>query len=143
MKRREFLTKSAILTAGIGFGFSACKKKFVPPSIPDEDKIRIGIIGLGDRGTAIIHVLNHSPEFKVIACCDILDFRLEQGLQKINNKATGYIDYRKMLLYAGVKLSNKLRGEKIKFLLIKKREEQTDLFLIIRDRKVIESSGPG
>ena len=51
------------------------------------------------------------------------------------------IDYRKMSLFAGVKLSNKLKGEKIKFFLIKKSEDKTNFSFTILDGKVIVSSG--
>ena len=53
------------------------------------------------------------------------------------------IDYKKMSLFAGVKLSNRLKGEKIRFFLIKKPEDKTNLSFTILDGKVIESSGPG
>lgn len=98
MERREFLIKSSIITAGIGVGIVGCSKdKVAPIVLPDAERIKIGIIGLGDRGSTIIDVLNHSPEFKVIACCDILDFRLTKGAKAINEKVTEYSDYRKML----------------------------------------------
>jgi len=98
MERREFLIKASILSAGVGAGLVGCmQEKYKPLVIPDNERIKIGIIGLGDRGNAIIEVLNNSPEFKVIACCDILDFRLENGIKNIKGKVIGYSDYRKML----------------------------------------------
>lgn len=98
MKRREFLINSSIIAAGIGIGLVGCSdNKIVPTIIPDEERIRVGIIGLGDRGSTIIKVLNNSPELKIIACCDILDFRLKKGLENIKEKAVGYSDYKKML----------------------------------------------
>ncbi|MCB9247532.1 MAG: Gfo/Idh/MocA family oxidoreductase [Ignavibacteriales bacterium] len=98
MERKEFLIKSTILAAGIGAGIVGCRKENeIPIPLNDQARIKIGIIGLGDRGSTIIGVLNHSPEFKIIACCDILDFRLERGVKNIKEKVTGYNDYRKML----------------------------------------------
>ena len=101
MKRREFLLKSSIITAGIGVGLAGCKdnndNEVAPTLIPDGERVRIGIIGMGDRGSTIIKVLNASPELKMIACCDILDFRLQKGLENIKGKATGHSDYRKLL----------------------------------------------
>ena len=97
MKRREFIIKTSLLTAGAGVGLMACENNIVPVSVPDGERIRLGIIGLGDRGSTIIQVLNQLPEFKIIAACDILDFRLEKGLENIKDKATGYSDYRKLL----------------------------------------------
>ena len=48
---------------------------------------RVGIIGLGNRGSTIIKVLNQLPAIRIVACCDILDFRLNEGLDKIAEKA--------------------------------------------------------
>ncbi|MBN1927759.1 MAG: Gfo/Idh/MocA family oxidoreductase [Prolixibacteraceae bacterium] len=97
MKRRDFITKSTLVAAGVGIGLAGCKRLITPAPVPENERIKVGIIGLGDRGSTIIHVLKQLPEIKIIACCDILDFRLEEGLAKINDKAIGYSDYRKML----------------------------------------------
>ena len=80
MKRREFITKSSFASVGLSMALGSCEQKITPISIPESDKIRIGIIGMGDRGNAIIRVLNELPIFKVIACCDILEFRLKKGV---------------------------------------------------------------
>ncbi|MCF8378730.1 MAG: Gfo/Idh/MocA family oxidoreductase [Bacteroidales bacterium] len=97
MERRDFLIKSSLASLGAGLILSGCKQVAAPIVIPDGERIRVGIVGLGDRGSTIIRVLNKIPEMKIIAACDILDFRLTDGLAKINEKATGYSDYRKML----------------------------------------------
>jgi predicted dehydrogenase len=97
MERRDFLVKSSLIAAGVGVGLIGCKRVVAPIPIPENERIRVGLIGLGDRGSSIIEVLNKLPEIKIIACCDILDFRLEKGLEKINDKAIGFSDYRKML----------------------------------------------
>jgi predicted dehydrogenase len=98
MERREFIIKSSLITAGIGFGIVGCgKEKYTPIAIPEEERIKIGIIGLGDRGSTIIDVLNNTPQFKIIACCDILDFKLEQGVKNIKEKVTTYTNYEEML----------------------------------------------
>ncbi len=98
MERRDFIQKTSFITAGIGFGLIGCKNfNIAPPPIPDAERIRVGIIGLGDRGSTIINVLNEVPELKIIGCCDILDFRLENGLKNIKEKATGYSNYQELL----------------------------------------------
>jgi len=61
--------------------------------------IKIGIIGCGDRGKGIMHVINQSPDkFSITAICDVLDFRLAEAekLCKVSppNK---YLDYRLLL----------------------------------------------
>ncbi len=97
MKRREFLIKTSIVSAGIGASLIACKKQVTPVIVPEGERIRVGIVGLGNRGSSIIEVLNETPQMKIIACCDNLEFRLKEGLNNIKEKAIGYSDYRKML----------------------------------------------
>lgn len=66
---------------------------------PATQPIKIAVIGCGDRGTGIMHVLDKIPDmFQVIAICDVLDFRLAaaQKLSKTNEWKT-YADYRKLL----------------------------------------------
>ncbi|WP_396603281.1 Gfo/Idh/MocA family protein [Algibacter sp. R77976] len=62
-----------------------------------NDTVNIGVIGTGDRGTGMISNINKIENFNVIACSDILPFRLENGLNATNGKAKGYSDYRKLL----------------------------------------------
>ena len=99
MKRREFIKTSSIVPLGIGLGLGAvsCKQETIAIPVPDSEKIRIGIVGMGDRGSSIIQVLNASPIYKIIACCDILDFRLKEGKEKINGNPLTFKDYREML----------------------------------------------
>lgn len=99
MNRRDFIKKSSIITASLGVGLSLlnCRNQNTPTIIPDSEKIRIGIIGLGDRGNDIIKVLNVSPFYKVVACCDILEFRLNEGKNKIAGNPIPYTDYQQML----------------------------------------------
>jgi len=97
MERREFLIKSSLASIGAGMILTGCKQVAAPIVVPDGERIRVGIVGLGVRGSDIIEVMNSLPEIKIIAACDILDFRLTEGLAKIKDKAIGYSDYRKML----------------------------------------------
>lgn len=101
MERREFIKQSSKLTAGLGIGLSAvsCTQEEAKKTalvFPDAERIRIGIIGMGDRGGAIINVLNELPIFKVIACCDVLDFRLKKGQENINGDPIPYSDHQEM-----------------------------------------------
>ena len=44
------------------------------------EKIRLGIIGCGDRGTGLMKTILSMPEeFEVVAICDVLDFRQSSG----------------------------------------------------------------
>ncbi len=95
MKRRAFITKSSLATAALAtsttaLGYSAKIKGA-------NDSLNIGIIGTGDRGSGLIPFINQIENFTIAACCDILPFRLQNGLSRTKDKAIGYTDYRKLL----------------------------------------------
>ncbi|NHF57822.1 Gfo/Idh/MocA family oxidoreductase [Flavobacteriaceae bacterium TP-CH-4] len=95
MKRREFVVKGSLATAALGTSSVALGKVF--DKSPNET-LRIGIIGTGDRGGGLIPLINQIENFEVTACCDILPFRLNKALNKVDGKkATGYKEYRKLL----------------------------------------------
>lgn len=94
MKRKEFIVKGGLLSAGALASVSAIGSI---SRFGANDTINIGVIGTGDRGCGLIPFLNEIEGVNVAACCDILPFRLEAGLAKTANKAKGYTDYRKLL----------------------------------------------
>ncbi len=91
MNRRDFVFKSSM--AGVAL---ASTGPLLGNILNTNETISVGVIGTGDRGGGIISLINQIPNMKVIACCDILAFRLEKGLQRAGIKR-GYEDYRKML----------------------------------------------
>jgi predicted dehydrogenase len=98
--RRIFLDKAAkigmigsILPTSAFFRQKNNRKRLFGPN----DTIRIGVIGTGGRGTGLIKLLGEIDGMSVVACCDILPFRLEQGLAHAAKDARGYDDYREML----------------------------------------------
>ncbi len=91
MNRRDFVFKSSM--AGVAL---ASTGPLLGNILNTNETISVGVIGTGDRGGGIISLINQIPNMKVIACCDILPFRLENGLQRAGIKR-GYEDYRKML----------------------------------------------
>ncbi|MBZ4191334.1 Gfo/Idh/MocA family oxidoreductase [Niabella sp. 3A5MI-3] len=61
--------------------------------------IKIGIIGCGDRGRGMMHVIQGlKDQFRITAICDILDFRLE-GARSLLKTGTfrAYKNYRELL----------------------------------------------
>ncbi|MEZ4774641.1 MAG: Gfo/Idh/MocA family oxidoreductase [Bacteroidia bacterium] len=102
--RRKFLANTGklaatagLLTSGLGslaseYPFTSNLKRFGP-----NDTIRLGIIGTGGRGTNLMESINEIPGMEVVACCDILPFRLESGMALAAKGAKGYDNYHKML----------------------------------------------
>ncbi|MEX8547386.1 MAG: Gfo/Idh/MocA family protein [Mucilaginibacter sp.] len=93
MERRIFLKNTGLITGGLLIDQTRVLGKIA------GNIIKIGVIGCGDRGKGIMHVLNESPDkFKITAVCDVLDFRLTEA-QKISKDEAykQYTDYRRML----------------------------------------------
>lgn len=92
MKRRDFVVKSsAAVVATTVFGtLSANTYNFDKP-------IQIAVIGTGDRGSGLIPFLNEIDGVTVAACCDVLPFRLENGLRRAGKQAKSYTEYKELL----------------------------------------------
>ena len=95
MERRDFLKKSGLISTGILASTSAIAA--INNNIGANSTINIGVIGTGSRGAGLIPLLNRMEGVKVAACCDVLPFRLENGLKRAGKKVKGYSDYRKLL----------------------------------------------
>src|SRR5690606_26714414 len=95
MKRKEFLTKSALFSASV----IAVPSVFgiVSKNTSADSTIKLGVIGTGGRGSGLISILNEINGIDVVAVCDVLDFRLKNGLSRTNNKAKPYTDYKEFL----------------------------------------------
>lgn len=106
--RRSFITKTVTATAGLSIGvpaFSAAQAKKI---IGANDKIRVGFIGVGGRGTGLLHGFMANDDVEVAALCDVFDpcknrvgvskrvYLPEMG-EKFPNKVERYKDFRKML----------------------------------------------
>ena len=92
--RRDFLQQTSLLAGGL-----LLPSELVRAAAPATDKLKIGIIGCGDRGTGLLRVLHELPDlFEVVALCDELPFRLRDAL-KIGpvRHAKTYADYRALL----------------------------------------------
>ncbi|MBC3758654.1 Gfo/Idh/MocA family oxidoreductase [Hyunsoonleella sp. SJ7] len=95
MKRRSFITKAGLATIGVASGSHLYAKPF--SVIGANSSINIGVIGSGDRGGGLSSIINTIDGVKVVGLCDILPFRLEKGLAKVDSNPKGYADYRKLL----------------------------------------------
>ncbi|MEM9528357.1 MAG: Gfo/Idh/MocA family oxidoreductase, partial [Bacteroidota bacterium] len=92
MKRRDFVRTTGLsaTTLAAGSPFLFTKRN------PTSEVIRVGVIGTGSRGSGLTRTIKHIPALEVTACCDILPFRLEEGLQH-TDAAKPYQDYRALL----------------------------------------------
>jgi predicted dehydrogenase len=95
MKRRDFIVKGGVISTAVLASSSAFSSLAVNPG--NDSNINIGVIGTGSRGGGLIPFLKEIEGMTVTACCDVLPFRLESGLERAGQKARGYADYRKLL----------------------------------------------
>ena len=93
MKRRNFLASTGMALAGI----SVINANVFYPLSSKNNIIKIGIIGTGNRGGGLIPIINKIKGLQVVACCDLLPFRLKSAIKKVDGKAKSYSDYRKLL----------------------------------------------
>jgi len=95
MKRRDFVIKGGLGTMALATSTTVLGN-FISFN-GANDAINIGVIGTGDRGGGLIPVLNQIDGINVTACCDVLPFRLKNGLAKVGNNPKAYTDYHKLL----------------------------------------------
>lgn len=93
ISRRSFLSSGVIAFSGVTLmGLPSFAN-----SVDRSDKIKVGIIGTGQRGAGIATILKEIQNIELTACCDIDADNLKKGLALSAPKAKGYADYRKML----------------------------------------------
>lgn len=94
MKRRSFIKNSTLLTGSMLIQ----KHLKYQNTFTSNEIINIGLIGCGGRGNGIIDdvITKMIDKFRVVAICDILDFRLQEA-SKLVPKAIAYKNYLQLL----------------------------------------------
>ncbi len=90
--------------AALSLGMVACRRKdkFVLETLPEEERLKVGLIGAGNRGKGILKALEFVPEIKVTALCDVLDFQIAKAKEYIPNEVASYADYKALLSHKGL-----------------------------------------
>ena len=79
MKRKDFIRNSSGIILG------SIISPNLMANLNPSSTINMGVIGTGGRGKGIIKLLNNLPGINVIAVCDTLSFRLNEGFDLIRN----------------------------------------------------------
>lgn len=90
--RRKFITAGGILLSGAAMGLPSLARAIAP-----SDKVRIGLIGSGSRGTGLAALLKQIPEVELAACCDPIPSHLAEGMKHAAPKAASYNNYKALL----------------------------------------------
>jgi predicted dehydrogenase len=114
--RREFIAKTGIVTAGVTLGASTLSAASYNRILGANDKVRMGFIGIGNRGSQLLASFMKQPDVQIGAFCDIyepyllrdrnaVDLRYIKDLggqipglgETFTNKVERYSDFRKLL----------------------------------------------
>lgn len=79
----------------MAFGRSAREGR--PPRAPANDRIGIGMIGVGNFGTANLRQFLRHADVEVVAVCDVFRPSLQKAVELAGGKAKPYGDYRRLL----------------------------------------------
>ena len=90
--RRKFLARGA--QGGGALALTAASWNNI---IGAADKVRLGVIGTGNRGGDVMSWFLKEPDCEVTAICDVYDQNLNSAKEKTEGKAKAYTDYRALL----------------------------------------------
>ncbi|WP_036691779.1 Gfo/Idh/MocA family protein [Pedobacter glucosidilyticus] len=94
--RRKFISRSALTIASL----SALNLTSLAQD--KSKKVRLALIGCGQRGAGIISVTKNNPEIQFVAFCDNDPRRLAQAKKWGNAQTQYYADYKKLLAQANI-----------------------------------------
>ena len=108
VNRRDFLSNAAGVGAALGLAGQALaakpRKTVTARVIGANDRINVGVIGMGGRGTYVgrtfAGVGKQQNPCQIVAVCDVYQKRVDQA--KEFHKCDGYLDYRQVLTRADV-----------------------------------------
>ena len=90
MKRKEFIKRSALATAGAYLGAMGFNAKSYARILGSNDRVRVGVVGFSDRFkfSLLPAYLNHYKElnFDIVAVSDIWKIRREEGQSYLKEK---------------------------------------------------------
>lgn len=69
--RRDFLAKSAFAAGGISLGLNSLPRTAKSSVLGANDKIRVGFIGVGNRGSQLLSRFMQNEDMEVAALCDV------------------------------------------------------------------------
>jgi predicted dehydrogenase len=92
--RRDFLADTTRGAVGAGLALSAAQWRSV---LGANERVRLGVIGTGNRGQGVMSVFQKEPEVEVTALCDVYDKHLNAALAMTEGKAKTYVDYQDLL----------------------------------------------
>jgi len=103
--RRQFLRNSTAATAGIALGLNVLGRPARGAVRGANDKIRVGFIGVGNRGTQLLHGFMAQNDAEIAALCDVYEPYLSRDYSQIGKDVLDSIGAR------APKMGEKFSGE--------------------------------
>lgn len=95
--RRAFLKAAGAAAALAGTGISLSPAAAQRASVPANDKIVLGFLGVAGRGGALMDGFKRHPDVEIGAVCDVYETHLLKAVERARGKAKAYSDFRKLL----------------------------------------------
>jgi len=103
INRKQFLEITAALAGStVAMASMPWIAAFQNPAMAGKsasDRIRIGFVGMGGRGTYLLHLVHEFHErlnIDIVAVCDDHQPHLDRAIERSEGKAAGFLDYREM-----------------------------------------------
>ncbi|MCB7130010.1 MAG: Gfo/Idh/MocA family oxidoreductase, partial [Candidatus Brocadiales bacterium] len=84
--RREFIKQSTYAAAGISLGVSAIGSPALGSVLGANDKIRVGFIGVGNRGTQLLTRFMANDDVEVAALSDVYEPYMDRDYSKVSKQ---------------------------------------------------------
>jgi predicted dehydrogenase len=114
--RREFISRTGMATAGVALGASALNASSFSRISGANDRINVGFIGIGNRGSQLLGLFMDQPDARIAAFCDTYEPYMLRDRSKVDpryikdlggqipkmgenfpDKVEHYSDFRKLL----------------------------------------------
>lgn len=84
--RREFIAKTTLVTAGLAVGVSSVDAAGYRSIIGANEKINVGFIGIGNRGSQLLNIFMKQPDVNIAALCDVYEPYLLRNREMVDKR---------------------------------------------------------
>ncbi|MCX5638433.1 MAG: Gfo/Idh/MocA family oxidoreductase [Planctomycetota bacterium] len=87
--RRKFLKDSTMTAASVALGLNVAGAPAIRSALGANEKVRVGFIGVGNRGTQLLQSFLMQADVEVAALCDVYEPYLARDYSKVDKKLIG------------------------------------------------------
>ena len=84
--RRKFIKQSVLSTAGLSIGNEVFSAPFSQKVLGSNNKIRVGFIGLGNRGSQLLNWFMQNDDVEIAAFCDVYEPYISRDRSLVSKK---------------------------------------------------------